>query len=525
MPRNSYMISNITRALLAGVSAAALLIATPIVAPTIAPAAAQTRVAVSIEFRTALTPYGSWRTVPRWGEVWVPARTTRDWQPYTAGNWVYSEDYGWYWISNSEEAEWGWVTYHYGRWAFDDTSGWVWVPGDVWGPAWVDWRRGDQYVGWAPLPPDEIIVEYRESPRFWIFVRAPELIAPRLRIVFLPLDQRQTILSRTVAVNRTLVLSDRRFAVNPGISPAIIAAAARQPVRSVEVRPHVVAGTTDIRGAVQVRTEDLRRGGDRPGQSIARASVVQKTITTVEPAKIVPPPQALGPNEGGTLGDKPPRAAVGAQDRGTPGTTGTAPSNLRQQGTAPPQQQREGTAPAERTAPTDQRREGAVPRQQQREGTAPFERTAPSDQRREGAAPPQQQRKEAVPAERTAPAPQRQEGAAPRQQQREGAAPAERTAPAPQRQEGAAPLPQQRKEAVPAERGNQPPGSSGQAPAREERGRGNDDRRSQAPAPQAQPTPPPSANAPAATSPPAQSKASASQNQQDDKKAEDRKNQ
>ena len=497
-------ISHITRAILAGVSASALLIATPLVAPSIAPAAAQTSNSISVEFRTGLTPYGSWRTVARWGEVWAPARVARDWQPYTAGNWVYSEDYGWYWISDSSEAEWGWITYHYGRWAFDDTAGWVWVPNNVWGPAWVDWRRGDEYVGWSPLPPDDVIVEYRENPRFWIFVRAPELIAPRHRFAFLSLNQRQTILPRTVAVNRTLFLSDRRFAVNPGIAPGIIAAAARQSVRTVEVRPHVVAGTTNIRGAVEVRAEDLRRGGTRPGQSIARAAVVQKTVTTVAPAKTVPAPQALGNNEGGKLGDHPPRAAMGEQDRGTSGATSTAPgnqrtapSNLRQEG-AVPRQQREGTVPAERTAPANQRQEGVAPRQQ-REGTAPTERTAPVKQRQEGAAPPQQQRKEAVPVERAAPAKQRQEGAAPPQQQR--------------------------KEAVPAERGNQTPGTSGQAPAREERGRGADERRSQAPTPQAQPTPAPSAKVPAMPPSAAPAKTSAAPPHQDEKKVDDNKKQ
>jgi len=41
----------------------------------------------------------------------------------------------------------------YGRWALSPVFGWVWVPGDVWGPAWVDWFSGDGFVGWAPLSP------------------------------------------------------------------------------------------------------------------------------------------------------------------------------------------------------------------------------------------------------------------------------------------------------------------------------------------------------------------------------------
>ena len=73
------------------------------------------------------------------------------------GRWVYTEEWGWYWVSDEEEADWGWVAFHYGRWAHDRRLGWFWVPGDEWAPAWVDWRRGDDYVGWAPLPPDEVM--------------------------------------------------------------------------------------------------------------------------------------------------------------------------------------------------------------------------------------------------------------------------------------------------------------------------------------------------------------------------------
>jgi len=27
------------------------------------------------------------------------------------------------------------------------------MPDDVWGPAWVEWRYDDEYIGWAPLRP------------------------------------------------------------------------------------------------------------------------------------------------------------------------------------------------------------------------------------------------------------------------------------------------------------------------------------------------------------------------------------
>src|SRR6266536_1033864 len=115
------------------------------------------------DFHTALTPYGSWERHRRWGEVWVPASMPRDWRPYTRGHWAYTEEWGWYWIS--DEDDFGWITYHYGRWVFDRDLGWIWIPRSEWGPAWVDWRRGGRHIGWAPLPPEEILVEVEESPQ------------------------------------------------------------------------------------------------------------------------------------------------------------------------------------------------------------------------------------------------------------------------------------------------------------------------------------------------------------------------
>ncbi|MDB5572736.1 MAG: hypothetical protein JWN93_3919, partial [Hyphomicrobiales bacterium] len=109
----------------------------------VTPAAAQQRVEVRSEFRTALEPYGRFERHDRYGEVWRPNRLAKDWRPYTEGRWVYTDEWGWYWNAADTEANWGWVAYHYGRWLDDEQMGWVWVPGDEWGPAWVNWRRGE----------------------------------------------------------------------------------------------------------------------------------------------------------------------------------------------------------------------------------------------------------------------------------------------------------------------------------------------------------------------------------------------
>jgi uncharacterized protein DUF6600 len=278
---------------------------------------------VSAEFQSALEPYGSWQPHPRFGEVWVPYDLPQGWRPYTYGRWVYTEEWGWYWVSDEEEADWGWVAFHYGRWAHDRRLGWFWVPGDEWGPAWVDWRRGDDYVGWAPLPPDEIVYEYGNDPAYWIFLPPRYLVAPRVRTYFLPPQRTVVVFRRTVIVNRTVRLEHRdhrgRFAVNPGIAPGIVAAASRRPLQTFRVQPRVLASTQGVAGAVQVRPQDLNRAGQRhqrgqprPGGPSQLQATVQPTQAVVQPVARVPQPQALRNDERGRLGPTPPRAAQGA---------------------------------------------------------------------------------------------------------------------------------------------------------------------------------------------------------------------
>ena len=236
--------SRIKRTILASTSVLALLIATPIVLPDSTPAAAQTNVVISVEFRTALTPYGTWRSVPRLGDVWIPARVSRDWQPYTVGHWVYSGDFGWYWISDDEEAEWGWVAFHYGRWAYVDSIGWAWVPGNEWGPAWVDWRYSDDYVGWAPMPP-----EYRwrngtfvgasvdlAAPQYssnWVFVSNGDFARGNVRAHRVSPARNREMLTASVRVTNYAAVNGR--VVNRSIDRAKIGARTKVRIDPVNV--------------------------------------------------------------------------------------------------------------------------------------------------------------------------------------------------------------------------------------------------------------------------------------------------
>ena len=151
------------------------------------PALAQSvRVDIAVFF-DELAPHGRWVQSQRHGFVFLPASINSDWRPYELGRWAYTNDYGWYWVSDEP---FGWATYHYGRWGYDNGYGWFWVPGNVWAPAWVTWRSTDDHIGWAPLPPPNRGYAFAASISSvevglgaWHFVQASDFLAPNLATV------------------------------------------------------------------------------------------------------------------------------------------------------------------------------------------------------------------------------------------------------------------------------------------------------------------------------------------------------
>jgi hypothetical protein len=136
-------------------------------------------------FYDALGPYGEWIAIGGGVYGWRPLGVAVGWRPYTIGHWVWTE-YGWYWVSDEP---WGWAVFHYGRWYYDDFYGWIWIPGYDWAPAWVEWRYGDDYIGWAPLGPYAVFsihwgIHYRTrwyTPvHWWSFVHCRYISTPHL---------------------------------------------------------------------------------------------------------------------------------------------------------------------------------------------------------------------------------------------------------------------------------------------------------------------------------------------------------
>ncbi|MFT2007328.1 DUF6600 domain-containing protein [Pontibacter sp. 13R65] len=176
-------------------------------------AVAQGGAVVSFQtFYDELAPYGRWIHNPAHGYVWAP-NVEPGFQPYaTRGHWVMTE-FGNTWVS---DYRWGWAPFHYGRWLYDDYYGWLWVPGHEWGPAWVHWRTGGDYYGWAPLGPGMYVnVSFNIPMAHWVFVPRRYITSPRIYRYCVPQTHVVNIYHNTTIINNYYTNSNRTYVYGP----------------------------------------------------------------------------------------------------------------------------------------------------------------------------------------------------------------------------------------------------------------------------------------------------------------------
>ena len=154
-------------------------------------------------FYDELSPHGRWIDYPQYGYVWVP-NAGPSFRPYsTNGHWVWTDGYQWMWVSNYS---WGWAPFHYGRWFYDPFYGWVWMPGYEWSPAWVAWRSGGDYYGWAPIRPGfNISINislggYSPPYDYWCFAPRRYITSPRIHDYYYDRRQNVTIINQTTII-------------------------------------------------------------------------------------------------------------------------------------------------------------------------------------------------------------------------------------------------------------------------------------------------------------------------------------
>jgi len=114
------------------------------------------------------------------------------------------------------------------------------VPHTQWAPAWVSWRQGAGYVGWAPLPPSARIdargiVEVHETaiaPRAFVFVSEQRLLEPVRHTTVIV--NNTTVINQTVNITKVQVVN--KTVINEGPRPEIIERKSGRKIEAVPVR-------------------------------------------------------------------------------------------------------------------------------------------------------------------------------------------------------------------------------------------------------------------------------------------------
>jgi len=217
-------------------------------------------------FYNELRPHGRWINNGRYGRIWIP-NVGRDFHPYaTNGYWVMT-DYGNTWVS---DYSWGWAPFHYGRWYYDDYYGWAWVPGYEWAPAWVSWRSGGGYYGWAPLGPGiNINININIPGRYWTFLPDRYMYHRNMRRYYNRYSP--AIYNRTTIINNTYVYNDNRYYSGPTVREFEQNTGRRATVRRLE--------STNNRSARSSRVNNNAVSVYRPEAGTSRSSNRNATVT------------------------------------------------------------------------------------------------------------------------------------------------------------------------------------------------------------------------------------------------------
>ncbi len=228
-------------------------------------------------FYDELSPYGTWINDPEYGYVWRPDVDQADFRPYYSnGRWAMTE-YGNTWVSNYD---WGWAPFHYGRWIYNRYNNWVWIPDTTWGPAWVDWRSGGGYYGWAPMGPS-ISININIGRRYvtpdfcWNFIPERHIYYNSYPRYYS--GRNRVYIQNTVIINNTYVRNSRTYYSGPRAEDIRRATRQNVVVYNVSRGSNRTGGSRIENNTINVYAPRPTRGSDNT--KAAPRQVVQGSVT------------------------------------------------------------------------------------------------------------------------------------------------------------------------------------------------------------------------------------------------------
>jgi hypothetical protein len=164
--------------------------------------------------------------------------------------------------------------------------GWFWVPGNIWGPAWVSWRNGGAYIGWAPLPPDVEFVfgvgirtlPYPIPDTLWVFVDGQYFLHSGIYSYVLPVERNYTIVRTTIS--KTNIMDRNRVILNQGIDVETVNQLTKTKVSKYEIVDSSDPQAAMVRsGEIQVHRPRIRENDRATPRTVLEVKEAKEAVT------------------------------------------------------------------------------------------------------------------------------------------------------------------------------------------------------------------------------------------------------
>ena len=328
-------------------------------------------------FYNELSPYGDWVNDRNHGYVWIP-NVGGNFHPYGTNGYWEMTNFGNTWVSHYD---WGWAPFHYGRWFWTDFYGWAWVPGYEWGPAWVNWRTGGGYYGWAPLGPGVgINVSIGFHSNHWRFVPQRRFRHRHFYNYYVPSRNVVSIYNRTTIINNTYVYNNRTYVSGPARRDVERVTRTAVPVYQVNNSPRPGRSSVGNNRTLNVYRPEIDNSRTanaqaRPSRALTADEYRSTRSANQSRSTVTTNSRGTSNRDANTRVNSQSRTTTQESRAGSSSRTQTAPRNTRESSV------QNSTRPSEVRPSAPQQRQSSPRVNQNNRSSSPREATAPASNR------------------------------------------------------------------------------------------------------------------------------------------------
>jgi hypothetical protein len=154
----------------------------------------------------------------------------------------------------------------------------MWLPDNIWGPAWVSWRKSPGYYGWAPLGHGR---DYDNDHDRWTFVKNNDIDRDDISRHYIDRSQNVTIIRNSTNITNTHNDAKRNATYEAGPDRDDVQKNTGRPIKSMAIQDNDKPGQSVNNGQLKIYRPQVQKENGN-GQKTAPAKVTN--LHDVKPA-------------------------------------------------------------------------------------------------------------------------------------------------------------------------------------------------------------------------------------------------